>query len=193
MQNRLKFLGLAIAGIFFFITQASLVIEGLISGYSLTIYASYIVEWGHILCLSFILSALAVFIRDSKPVFAQFPMVYSGLPLLIVLSYILVTDTFAIKQWLISIYQGGALVVAILMYSVYSYRNNRYVPVLTGIGLFFITFALYWYVPGVSQSYSWIWKLFLSMAMLLTVIGLDSVNQDESKDARLAHRVDTAI
>lgn len=180
-QNRLKFLGLAIAGFFFVSTQVTLIVEGFLTSQNLAIYLTSIVEWGHVLCLSFILSALTVFIRESKPVFAQFPMLYSALPLLIVVSYILVTDTYAIKQWLISIYQGGAITVAILMYSVYSFRKREYTPVLGGVGLFCITFILFWYIPGVKESYGWMWKLLLGLSMLAFVYGLDSVHIGSKK------------
>lgn len=175
-QNRLKFLGLTIAGFFFAAIQVVTVVNGFMATQNFSAYSLLLVEWGHILCLSFILSALAVFIRESKPVFAQFPMVYSALPLLIVVSYILVTDTYAIKQWLISIYQGGAILVAVLMYSVYSYRKKEYVPVLGGVSLFFITFILFWYIPGVKESYGWIWKLMLGLSVLAFIHGLESVH-----------------
>lgn len=174
-QNSLKYLGLVLAGSFFILTQASIVIEGLVAGYGLTIYADLIVEWGHVLCLAFILSSLAVFIRDSKPVFAQFPLLYSALPLLIVVSYVLVKDTYAIKEWLISIYQGGAILVALLMYGVYTYRQREYMTVLGGIGLFLVTFLLYWYVPEIQDPYHWVWKMLLGGGILVTVYGLEQV------------------
>lgn len=176
LRKRLKFLGLLLAAAFFVITQLSLVVEAILSGYNLTIYSTYIVEWGHVVSLAFILSALAIFIRESKPVFAQFPLLYSALPILIVLSYVLVTDTFAIKEWLVSIYQGGAILVAALMYSVYSYRDSQYLPVLYGIGLFIIAFILFWYIPGIRGGYSWIWQLFLAAAVLVFTYGIEQVN-----------------
>lgn len=184
--DRFKFLCLAIASSFFVIIQVGIIVNGLVSASHLSVYTSAVVEWGHILCLAFILSALTVFIRESKPVFAQFPMLYSALPLLIVLSHVLVTDTYAIKQWLISIYQGGAILVALLMYSVYSYRKDKYVPILGGTGLFLITFVLFWYVPGMKESYEWLWKLLLGLSMLTYVYGLESVHIGAKKPATVS-------
>ena len=182
-ERTLKFLGLGAAGIFFILIQVSILIEGILSGYNLTIHSSFIVEWSHVLCLSLVLSALAVFIRESKPVFAQFPALYSALPLLIVVSYVLVKDTYAIKEWLISIYQGGAILVGILMYSVYTYRKNEFAPVLAGVVLFLITFILYWYVPSIRDSYTWIWKLFLGTSIVVLTQGLAKVHRSAGMPA----------
>ncbi|MDX1629902.1 MAG: hypothetical protein R3345_14440 [Fulvivirga sp.] len=172
-SDRLKFLGLSIAAFVFAATQLSVVIDGGLDHLGLTLYSGIVVEWGHIITLAFILSALAVFIRQSKPVFAQFPLVYAALPLFIVLSYFLVANTYALKDWLLSIYQGGAIIVALLMYSVYTYREQRYMYILGGIILFLITFLMYWYVPGVSENISWAWKTSLVGSLLLTLYGYD--------------------
>lgn len=184
-SDRLKFLGLSIAALVFATTQASVVIDGWLNAIGLTLYSAVVVEWGHIITLAFVLSALAVFIRQSKPVFAQFPLVYAALPLFIVLSYVLVANTYALKDWLLSIYQGGAILVALLMYSVYTYREQRYMYILGGIILFLITFVIYWYVPGVSENTEWLWQTFLICSLLLTLYGYEYARKKSpsSKDA----------
>ena len=177
-SDRLKFLGLSIATFVFAITQLSVVVDGWLDPFGLTLYSGVAVEWGHIISLAFILSALAVFIRQSKPVFAQFPLVYAALPLFIVFSYVLVANTYALKDWLLSIYQAGAILVALLMYSVYTYRELRYMYILGGIILFLITFLMYWYVPGIREYSEWIWQTFLALSLLLTLYGYDYAKQN---------------
>lgn len=172
-SDRLKFLGLSIASFVFAFTQVSIVVDGGLNNFGLTVYSPIIVEWGHIVSLAFILSSLAIFIRQSKPVFAQFPLVYAALPLFIVLSYVLVLNTYALKDWLLSIYQAGAILVALLMYSVYTYREQRYIFILGGIISFLITFILFWYVPGIRNQFSWMWQLLLGISLLLTLYGYD--------------------
>lgn len=172
-SDRLKFIGLSIAAFVFATSQASVVIDGWLDPIGLTLYSDVVVEWGHIISLAFILSALAVFIRQSKPVFAQFPLVYAALPLFIVISYVLVANTYALKDWLLSIYQGGAILVALLMYSVYTFREQRYIYILGGIILFLITFLVYWYIPGASENTDWLWKTFLIFSLLLTLYGYE--------------------
>lgn len=172
-SDRLKFLGLSVAALVFAITQISVVIDGWLLNFDLTLYSDVVVEWGHIIALAFVLSALAVFIRQSKPVFAQFPLIYAGLPLFIVLSYVLVLNTYALKDWLLSIYQGGAILVALLMYSVYTYREQKYMYILGGTILFLITFLIYWYVPGVHENQIWLWKTLLGLSLIATMYGYD--------------------
>ena len=181
-NDGLKFLGLGIAVFVFALTQLSVVIDGWLDPFGLTLYSGLLVEWGHIISLAFILSALAVFIRQSKPVFAQFPLVYAALPLFIVFSYVLVANTYALKDWLLSIYQGGAILVALLMYSVYTYREQKYMYILVGIILFLITFLMYWYIPGVSEYSAWLWKMFLALSLLLTLYGYEYARTHSPKN-----------
>lgn len=173
-RGRIKYLGLTIAAVLFFIMQATAFISGFVDSASVTNISNFIFEWGHITCLAFVLSALAIFIRESKPVFAQFPMLYTALPLMIVVSYILVKDTYALKNWLIAIYQGGAITVALLMYSVYTYRRNQYAIILAGVILLLFSYLLYWYVPNVQTAYNWIWQLLLAAGMVTTVLGYEN-------------------
>jgi hypothetical protein len=172
-RGRLKFLGLTVAAAIFTIMQLFLFIDMMVENPDLTAATEFIAEWGHITCLAFILSSLAVFIRESKPVFAQFPLLYTALPLLILISYFLVRDTYALKSWLTAIYQGGAIIVSLLMYSVYSYRRTEYIIILLGIIVFLITYIVYWHIPGIQESYAWIWKLLLGIAMVVTVLGYE--------------------
>lgn len=172
-RGRLKYLGLTIAAGIFAIMQLFLFLNIMTENSDFAAATEFIVEWGHITCLAFILSSLAIFIRESKPVFAQFPLFYTALPLLILISYVLVQDTYALKSWLLAIYQGGAIIVSLLMYSVYTYRRSEYSVILSGVAIFFITYSLFWYVPGVQDSYAWIWKLLVGIAMVVTVLGYE--------------------
>ncbi len=174
-NGRLKFLGLTIAASIFVVMQFSIFIDGMVTNPGYTAISDAIVEWGHVVCLAFILSSLAIFVRESKPVFAQFPMLYTALPLLIVFSYFLVKDTYALKRWLLAIYQGGAILVSILMYSVYTYHKQQYAMILIGVSVFLFSYLLFWYVPGVSESYSWIWKLLVASGMITTILGYEKV------------------
>ena len=170
-KGRLKYLGFTIASVVFTIMQLSVFLEYLMTDPNITAATEFLVEWGHITILAFVLSSLAIFIRESKPVFAQFPMIYTALPLLIIISYFLVQDTYALKTWLLVIYQGGAIVVALLMYSVYTYRRGEYVFILGSIFLFLISYILFWSVTAIQDSHQWIWKLLIGGAMLLSIFG----------------------
>ena len=177
-RGKLKFLGLTIASAIFMVMQFSVFLDYLMTDPNVTVAAEFIVEWGHVTSLAFVLSSLAIFIRESKPVFAQFPMIYTALPLLIIISYFLVQDTYAIKTWLLVIYQGGAITVALLMYSVYTYRRTEYAFILTGVILFLISYILFWSISEIQDSYQWIWKLLVGIAMVLSIVGYEQTEQE---------------
>lgn len=172
-RGRLKFLGLTVASVIFTVMQFSVLLNHLMVDPNVTVASEFILEWGHITSLAFILSSLAIFIRESKPVFAQFPMIYTALPLLIVISYLLVQDTYAIKTWLLIIYQGGAITVALLMYSIYTYRRPKYAFILAGVIIFLISYILFWSISEVQDSYQWIWKLLVGAAMIISILGYE--------------------
>jgi hypothetical protein len=181
-RGQLKFLGLTIASAIFTVMQFSVLLDFLIEDPNVAVAAEFIVEWGHVTSLAFVLSSLAIFIRESKPVFAQFPMIYTALPLLIIISYLLVQDTYAIKTWLLVIYQGGAITVALLMYAVYTYRRTEYSFVLAGIILFLIAYILFWSISEMQSAYQWIWKLLVGVAMITGIYGYDRIeNKADTK------------
>lgn len=179
-RGQLKFLGLTIASGIFMVMQFSVFLDQLMADPNVTAASEFIIEWGHVTCLAFILSSLAIFIRESKPVFAQFPMIYTALPLLIIVSYLLVQDTYAIKTWLLIIYQGGAITVALLMYAVYTYRRSEYAFVLGAVILLMIAFILFWSLPEVQNSYAWVWKLLLAAAMIISIYGYEQIEKEAS-------------
>lgn len=176
-RGRLKFLGLTIAAGILAIMQIGLFIDVMTDNANFSAAVEFIVEWGHITSLAFILSSLAIFIRESKPVFAQFPFFYTALPLLILISYFFVQDTYALKNWLTAVYQGGAIIVSVLMYSVYTYRKAEYGLILLGVALFFLAFLSFWFIPAIQNSYAWIWKVLVSIAMIVTVIGYEKTER----------------
>lgn len=169
----LKYLSYAIASLFFTLGQLSYLLEPLLSSTGISINSGSILEWTSVISISFLLSGLAVLIRESKPVFAQFPLIYAAVPLFLIISYWLVLDTLAIKEWLISIYQGGALLVALLMYGVHYYRMERFIYLLVAVVLFLVTFIVYWFIPGFrNNGFLWVPQLLLGASILTAVYGL---------------------
>lgn len=176
-RGRLKFLGLTIAAGILAVMQIGLFFDMMTDNPNFSAAVEFTAEWGHITSLAFVLSSLAIFIRESKPVFAQFPFFYTALPLLILFSYFFVQDTYALKNWLTAIYQGGAILVSLLMYSVYTYRKVEYGLILSGIGVFLLAFLLFWFIPAIQDSYAWIWKIMVGIAMIVTVIGYEKTEK----------------
>ena len=71
--------------------------------------------WGNFISISLILSALFVIIRDSKPMFARFPIYLTLLPLSGIIFFAIIPTNYAIKDLLELIMQAGAIVVALLI------------------------------------------------------------------------------
>lgn len=170
-SERLTFRVLLASAVFLCLAQAAVLFaavlpEGLAAGMS---------EWGHVLLLACVLGALALFVRESKPAFARFPLLYTLLPLLIVISYFLVRDTYALKEWMLAIYQGGALAVALLMYGVYQYRRGGYGRVLGGVALMAAAYAAYWLLPLQDVVRDWSWQLLLAGGLVLLIHGYEQV------------------
>lgn len=152
-----------------------------------SLYASIhpiVVEWGHLVSLSFILGALSVFIRESKPAFAQFPKIYSLLPVLLILSYILVYDTYALKNWLLFLYQGGIILISLLFFSVFAYRNRKYLFLPIGLAMIFISYVLYWQLSAMEGSLMWVWKVILLGGILVAIQGLQYVSVSNIKSTQ---------
>ncbi|MFH5832418.1 hypothetical protein ACG2F4_08350 [Halalkalibaculum sp. DA3122] len=168
-----KHLSYASAILFFSMGQGGILLNTILSGYDMTIEMPLFIEFTSVIAVSLALCGLAVFIRESKPVFAQFPLIYAAVPLLLILSYWFVRDSFAIKAWLLSIYEGGALLVALMMYGTRSYRSAEIVHfkyMLAATLLFLVTYILYWFVPGMSSDYSWVWQLVLGAGVMTTAL-----------------------
>lgn len=178
-RDSLKFWSFSITSLLFLLVWLATALEGVLNRYELTIYSDVVIEWGNILTVSFLLCSLALLIRESKPGFAQFPLVYTGLPLFIIIAHLLVIDTLAIKDWLLSIYQGGALVVALLMYGVYTYRYRQFGVILSGTVLFLFSYILYWFVPVIREDFTWVWQLLLGIAYLATILGFEWSMKEE--------------
>ena len=76
------------------------------------------VAWGNFVSISLVLSALFVIIRDSKPVFARFPIYLTMLPLSGIIFFASIPTSYAIKDILELIMQAGAVLVALLLFCV---------------------------------------------------------------------------
>ncbi|MDR8394263.1 hypothetical protein NC796_24150 [Aliifodinibius sp. S!AR15-10] len=162
----LKYLSYALSILFFVLGQGAMLFENIIPT-DITL----LIEFSTVIAVSFVLCGLAVFIRDSKPVFAQFPLIYAAAPLLLIFSYWFVKDSFAIKAWLLSIYQAGALLVGLMMYGAQSYRNPEEMDIrymLIAIAFFVLTYLAYWFIPEVQSNYQWIWQLLLGISLMAT-------------------------
>lgn len=145
------------------------------------LFTKSITGWSHIIAISVLYCGLAHLIREDKPKVARFPIYFTGLPLLIIISYPFAHEMKVIDQWLFQIYEGGALFVSILIYGYQSikYKRNYYYKVLSGIGLLLISYLTFWFFASLEFIQPWIWQLSLAAGIILFYRGYrDALDQD---------------
>ncbi len=135
-------------------------------------YNAYM-DWGRIVSLAALMSGLIEFIRQSKPEFARFPKFFVALPVLLVLSYPFIINTIVLKEWLIAIYEGGSLVVALLMHGIHSRKNKVHFIILSGLSLLLVTFILYWFTKSYIYDYNMFWQTGLFISIITIVSGFN--------------------
>jgi hypothetical protein len=157
-------LGTAVLAMVFY-SCSELILFGLKSA-GLSVSLGIVQEWTRVIGVSFTLSAMGMLIRNSKPAFARFPRIFTAIPMLIILSYPFAMDTLVLKDWLMGIYESGALLIAILMYAVLTTYEYRFFAVIPGIIVLAGAFISYWLVPVAEQWPMWLWSSWLSVGIL---------------------------
>lgn len=140
-------------------------------------------NWSVVFILSFLLSAVAALIRDSKPVFARFPRFFTFIPLILIVVYPLVSDSSVLKEWVFSIYILSSLLIGLLIYGYRSYHNGEYALLLAGIGYFLTLYLLSWLPAGVFSIPDYSWTLFLSAGIILIVIAFKQLIKKKVESA----------
>lgn len=138
-------------------------------------------EWGDLLAITFTLSALFIKIRNSKPVFARFPLYLTMLPFLVLLFYPLVVNSYVVKELLQTTYQGGAIVVGILVISINHYLYKGRGLLLFASLLFLIAFILFWFLSGmIPQIFVVISKILFSIGIIVATIGFKKISDSRT-------------
>jgi uncharacterized membrane protein len=129
-----------------------------------------LLEWGRLVAITFYISGLLVLIRESKPPFARFPIYLTALPFVSFLFFPLIIDSLAIKNLINGIYQGGALIVTLLIFTVNNVKTKGRRYYLLGLGLVTIAYLGFWGSTFLDyEGYAWSIKIILSTGILITV------------------------
>jgi uncharacterized membrane protein len=129
-----------------------------------------IFQWGKLIAVTFYISGLLVLIRESKPVFARFPIYLTALPFVSFLFFPLIIDSIVIKDLINAIYQGGALIVTVLVFTLRQAkeRNRRYY--IIGISCISAAYLSYWLLfnRSISMDLVWVSEILLCVGILFT-------------------------
>ncbi|MBO6524369.1 MAG: hypothetical protein JJ971_11120 [Balneolaceae bacterium] len=135
-------------------------------------------EWGDLIAITTALCGLFIEIRESKPVFARFPIYLTLLPFLSVLFYPLVIDSVVIKNLLQLIYQGGAILVAVLVISINQFLHKKREYLLTATIIFLLAYISFWFFgdfesfPGKDVA-----KIVFSIGIIIASIGFKKASE----------------
>jgi hypothetical protein len=124
-------------------------------------------EWSKITGITFSLIVMALLIREMKPVFSRFPVLFSYIPLLIVVAYPFITEAQILKDILNQILQGGTLFIVFLFYLTLIKKLDDHFLFLLALSLFTISYGLYWFGGDFTGNHSWPWQLPLITGMIL--------------------------
>ncbi|MDR9416697.1 MAG: hypothetical protein RI564_10460 [Gracilimonas sp.] len=138
-------------------------------------------EWGKLISITFYISGLLVLIRESKPVFARFPAYLTTLPFISFLFFPLIIDSFVIKDLINAIYQGGALVVTVLVFTLNQIRKTKRRYYIIGISSIGAAYMSYWFVFKQMNNPDLIWiaEILLSVGILFTAFRFVRAEQNK--------------
>jgi hypothetical protein len=132
--------------------------------------ANDIVEWSKVAGITFTLIVMALLIREMKPAFARFPVLFSYMPLFIILVYPFIADVQILKDVLNQILQGGALFIVLLFYLTLIRKMDDHILFLLSIILFTAAYLLYWFGGEFPGNHLWTWQLPLISGMILITL-----------------------
>ena len=118
-----------------------------------------------------ILSALFNLIRESKPIFARFPAILGYLPFVILLFIPLVLNQSIIYNLILGTFQGGALIVSILIFSINQKNEKNYSLLIIGTLVCLIAFIFFWMIPLADIQSTVATELLLIAGVLLISLG----------------------
>lgn len=82
-----------------------------------------------------------------------------------------------------AIYEGGSLLVALMMHITLRRKDKNNDTILIGLGILLIVYIIYWYLSGSVQQYIWIRQILFAIAILFIVSGYLKIETTEQKIA----------
>lgn len=167
----------SLSNLFFGLAILSFLI-GLTLGYFSQIDADLVREWGDLISITLVLCGLFVKIRNSKPVFARFPIAMTMLPLIGIFFYPMIIDAEVVKDLLTITYQGGAIIVACLVVSINHIIYKQRSLLIIACLVFLFSYVGYWFIdiPEFEQFKS-LSVIMMGIGMFIGAIGLRKVSK----------------
>lgn len=136
------------------------------------------VEWASIVSITFVMCGLFVRIRNSKPIFARFPIYLTFLPLAGLIFYPFIVDSEVVKELLMLVYLAGALAVSILIVSINQFLHKDRIFLLSACISFSFSLSIKLFLD--LELFSLLSHLFFLMGIILASLGFKKINNIES-------------
>ncbi|MEX1136385.1 MAG: hypothetical protein WEB89_05755 [Balneolales bacterium] len=153
-----------------------------LEGYLPFINSSLVADWSRVITASFVLSGVAMLLWMSKPSFARFPVIFCSSPLLLILAFPFIIKSSALKEMILAMFQGGAITIGILLYTLKGIQDPDNYYVVGGISLVLIAILLYWISIDITPIPIWIAKLVLVVSILLITYGFGKLVEKENME-----------
>jgi hypothetical protein len=167
----------AVACLLFFLASLSLNYQIILDAGTYQYAAQLFMEWSRISAVAVGMSGLIFLIREAKPAITRFPVLFCWTPLLLIPFYAMVVNTIFLKEILIGIYEGGSILVALLMYGLFLARDRKYLIAVSGLLILLAGYILMWVLrladPSIqAEDFSWTYQLVLAWGSGLTFYGI---------------------
>lgn len=142
--------------------------------------------WTRVIGISFFLVALGIENWLDRPQMLRFPYIFTQMPLLLILSFFFVFETAYLNEIILGIYEGGALLVAVLLFGFFMSRDGKYLIPVAGVSTLLLAVIVYWFPGDVVTANSWIWKLIIIIGTGTFTYGyqrLIMLNQSSGNDS----------
>jgi hypothetical protein len=167
----------AISCFLFFLTSLSLNYQIILDTDAYRYAAQLFMEWSRMSAVAVGMSGLIFLIRDAKPEITRFPIVFCWTPMLLIPVYALVVHTIFLKEILLGIYEGGSILVALLMCVLFLTKDRKYLLIVSGLVILLSGYILMWVFrladPAVQvDDFTWTYQLILAWGSGLTFYGI---------------------
>lgn len=143
------------------------VIVSISTSFFISEFDTEINEWTKVTGISFALVVIAILIREMKPTYVRYPVIFSYVPLAILAVYPFISDADILKDLLNQLLQGGAIVVSLLLYLSLKDKLEKHYLFLTGMLLFATAFGFYWFSGEIGSEMIWTWQTPMAAGIIL--------------------------
>lgn len=170
-----KFIWWAVSCLFYFLSSISWVVLDF-NLIDLQTYERFNLQgWMQVSAVSFVLVALSIENWEDRPLVARYPYAFNFSALILIPAYLLLYQTVYLQEVMIGIYEGGAILVALLLFGLFTSKMFEFIYSFLGIVFILLGFVVFWFPAETVQAFPWIWKLITIVGALIFVSGYQYV------------------